>query len=181
MNNISPNILKLKENLEHIAFLVSKGGAEREAHAKTVESLVILSQLENMIHRLTPNTFSEVTRKFIPSSQDTTKDLHSQEEKIHQEIIKVNRRLSGWFKKTNQKNSIILLNFLKLREEHQYINLQMLRDSCSSINDFDGNYHQMKNFGEKNHGKVFEEINGNIILWEPVKEYILNLYKNNIN
>lgn len=35
----------------------------------------------------------------------------------------------------------------------------------------------MKNFGEKNHGKVFEENDGVITLWEPVQEFILELYK----
>lgn len=34
----------------------------------------------------------------------------------------------------------------------------------------------MKNFGEKNHGKVFEERDGYVTLWEPVKDFILKLY-----
>jgi hypothetical protein len=37
----------------------------------------------------------------------------------------------------------------------------------------------MKNFGEKNHGKVFEERDGYVTLWEPVKDFILNLYNKN--
>ena len=43
--NIS-RIQKVRENLETVAFLISKGGAEREAHSKIVDSLVLFSQLE---------------------------------------------------------------------------------------------------------------------------------------
>ena len=33
-----------------------------------------------------------------------------------------------------------------------------------------------KNFGEKNHGKVFEEKSGGIVLWAPVEQFINDQY-----
>lgn len=40
------------------------------------------------------------------------------------------------------------------------------------------NFDQMKNFGRKNHGKVFSITDGEIELWSEVKSFILDLYKN---
>ena len=33
------------------------------------------------------------------------------------------------------------------------------------------------NFGEKNHAKVFHIINGKVVLWKPVSEFILFEYE----
>jgi len=35
----------------------------------------------------------------------------------------------------------------------------------------------MINFGEKNHGKVFEKTNSLITLWNPIKENVISEYK----
>jgi len=158
MNSNLTQVQKLKENLEIAAFLVSKGGSEREAHSKIVESLVLLSQFNAHSFNL----------KSIKSKNETD-----------QEVEKVTRRLPNWFKKPSQYNSTILYSFLKLSETNQNVSLQALRADCQSVNDFDGNYNQMKNFGEKNHGKVFEERDGYVTLWEPVREYVLQLYNEN--
>ena len=53
----------------------------------------------------------------------------------------------------------------------------MIKSKCQHIADFSGNFSQMKNFGEKNHGKVFAENYGEINLWEPVEQFILEHYK----
>lgn len=35
----------------------------------------------------------------------------------------------------------------------------------------------MKNLGEKNHAKVFEESGSRVTLWEPVRKFVKNEYK----
>ena len=35
----------------------------------------------------------------------------------------------------------------------------------------------MKSYGDRNHGKVFEEDNKNIFLWDPVKDFIEAEYR----
>ena len=35
----------------------------------------------------------------------------------------------------------------------------------------------MKSFGERNHGKVFEEISKEIFLWDPVKDFVRAEYE----
>ncbi len=169
MNEILTNLEKLKGTLKSAAFLVSKENSAQDAHEKIVESLLIVSQLSHEINFLfTSNT--PANKKFSPYSD-------ARDEK-KEEIKKVRNRIPRWFRNRSQYNSTILLTYLELSEEHgEEINVEYLKSMCPSIKDFYGNYNQMKNFGEKNHGKVFEERNGYITLWNPIKEDILKLYK----
>ena len=185
MKNISAQFSGLKDNLESVAFLVSKGNSEKEAHAKIVQSLVLLSQIESEINELLKTKGFNLTNtselKTINPSHTEQKDsaipMGNNSNDIAIEIEKVKRKVPRWFKNQSQYNSTILNCFLELSEQNSQITVQMLRNKCHILNDFAGNYNQMKNFGEKNHGKVFEESNGTITLWEPVEEFILELYK----
>jgi hypothetical protein len=98
------------------------------------------------------------------------------------EIEKVKERVSLlWFKKPWQINSQILIAFLKLRDKQDVITPEDIKMKCPEIKGFEGNYNQMKNFGDKNHGKVFEEnSNGEVELWSEVKDFILKEYKEQI-
>ena len=93
------------------------------------------------------------------------------------EINKVRRKVPKWFQNPNQINSTILIAYLNLAIKCETVTEQMIKNECQNISDFKGNFNQMKNFGEKNHGKVFEDNFGNISLWEPVKKFVLNQYK----
>lgn len=184
MNKVLTEIQKLKKNLELIAFLVSKGGSEREAHGRVVESLVILSQLEITLgaDSYSSNYSSDFSDVSVSSPLAARSESRPPELKneVELEIKKVTRRLPRWFRNPSQLNSTILLNFLILYEQFQDVSVKALRSQCAVVNDFDGNYNQMKNFGEKNHGKVFEERDGYVTLWAPVKKYILDLYSETI-
>jgi hypothetical protein len=92
------------------------------------------------------------------------------------EINKVERKIPGWFRAPKQINSTILLSYMELAEHKVNVTEQMIRNNCPTLSDFKGNFNQMKNFGEKNHAKVFEEKFGYINLWEPVKEFIIGEY-----
>ncbi len=173
--NIS-RIQKVRENLEAVAFLISKGGAEREAHNKIVESLVLFSQLEAELKERFSNNSIEVS---VPNVGSQHRQHSNPKNETDREVEKVTRRLSRWFRNPSQYNSTILYSFLKLSEKNRSVSLQTLRSECKILKDFDGNYNQMKNFGEKNHGKVFEERDGYVTLWDPVKEYVLKLYNEN--
>lgn len=111
------------------------------------------------------------TRKSAPLASDQNKE--------REEIKKVKRKIPRWFKNTHQINSRILVAFLTLKNNNIHVTPTVLREHCSEINDFKGNYNQMKNFGEKNHAKVFEEINNTIELWKPVEDFIFESYKAN--
>ena len=184
MQNIMTQFSNVKDNLESVAFLVSKGDCEKEAHSKIIQSLVLLSQMELEINKLFNAKGFEQTH--IPEAKNITTSVCQQNNvsvssnknsEMATEINKVQRRVPRWFKNPSQFNSTILFGFLELSEQQDKVTIQMLRSKCSVLSDFEGNYNQMKNFGEKNHGKVFEEMDGIITLWEPVKGFILELYK----
>ena len=187
MNNFTPQFSKIKENLESAAFLVSKGNSEKEAHSKIVQCLVLVSQIEIELDEIlkkkgfipVDTSDSEVIASLASAQMDNKIIFdNSSEEAIASEVKKVKRRVPRWFKNPSQYNSTILNAFLELSEHHDQVTIQMLRSKCHTLSDFDGNYNQMKNFGEKNHGKVFDERDGVISLWEPVKGFILELYSN---
>lgn len=94
-----------------------------------------------------------------------------------EEIKKVHRKIPRWFRNPHQINSRILIAFLKLKAKKDNVSPAELRSLCSDINDFEGNYNQMKNFGEKNHAKVFEENYNSINLWSQVEEFILEAFE----
>lgn len=172
----------IKKNLENSAYLVSKGNHEREVHGSIIECLVILAQLETKIKKYIsygpPVSTERNSIYFHEKDQNATE--HSGDDIIAQEVEKVKRRVPRWFRKPNQNNSHILINYLKLYEINKNITQEILKEQCDTVQDFYGNYDQMKNFGKKNHGKVFEEKHGIITLWEPVKDLILRLYHENL-
>ncbi len=176
MNNLTSQFTALKNNLESVAFLVSKGSSEKEAHTEIVQSLVLLAQIEVGVNDLVKtkgnNAFNNIERKALNSPRSN----YDSASEIDAEIKKVKRRTSRWFKNPSQYNSTILIGFLELSEKQSQVSTSILRNKCQLVNDFEGNYNQMKNFGEKNHGKVFEEKDGIINLWEPVQEHIIALY-----
>jgi hypothetical protein len=104
-------------------------------------------------------------------------------DKENAEIEKVYKRIPKWIQKDKQQiNSIILLTFLELLKENKSLSREILKKECNSlVNDFNGNFNQMAQFGEKNHGKVFEVNRDEVRLWEPVAKFILNEYKRNLD
>lgn len=102
---------------------------------------------------------------------------YSKSNQREQEIDKIIRKLPKWFKNPDFICSKILIIFLELEKKYGSVEYDVLSDSCSGIKTFKSNFAQMKNFGEKNHGKVFEQ-NGSIVtLWNPVKEFVDMEYK----
>lgn len=157
---------ELKNKLESAAFLVSKEGAAKEAHAELIQGLIIVSELKSIYE----------TPKDSSSPLALTK-------KDSLEINKVSRRLKLWAKRPNQINSKILNAFLKLeRSGVSVITENNLRNELSEEKSFESNFAQMKIIAEKNHGKVFEQYGENIVLWPPVvsnvREYEKVVFEN---
>lgn len=163
MNIVESKLTQLKERLESAAFLVSKGGFEKEAHTKIVQSLVVLSEIEGVLVK--PKTTVALEKSNAP------------------ETNKVKRRLKLWAKRPDQINSKILNAFLKLeRSGASTITEDDLRNELPEEKSFESNFAQMKIIAEKNHGKVFEQYGENISLWSPVvadiREYEKVVFEN---
>ena len=141
--------------------------------ADTSELFLRSIQLANLFKTNEITTRRRIRRQV---QEETINNHRGNADHSTSEIKKIKRRVPGWFKRSWQYNSTILIGYLELAQHHDLITVEMLRDRCQAIPNFWINYTQMKNFGEQNHGKVFQETNGTIILWEPVKHFILEQY-----
>jgi hypothetical protein len=99
-----------------------------------------------------------------------------EEAKIRKETEKVRNRVPRWLKRPAQNNSRILIAFLNLMEKNESVSLEMLAGECKDVPNFMGNYAQMINIADKNHGKVFGGTSEKLTLWDPVKEFIIQEY-----
>lgn len=111
-------------------------------------------------------------------SQEIAKVVESyNSNEIETESTKIHKRVPSWLRKPQQTNSQILLTYFELRDNNDSVTFDHLERSCRNIKNFKSNYYGMKNFGEKNHGKVFNEVGNKIFLWEPVRNFIEKEYE----
>ena len=84
------------------------------------------------------------------------------------EMNKVQRRLEQWAqpKKQKQINAKILNAFLELRRSGRKGITEKDIQNKSYIPTFKNNFFQMKEIGERNHGKIFEQRDDYIEIWE---------------
>lgn len=161
MKNIETKLSELKDKLESTAFLVTKNGSEKLVHTEIVQSLVILSEVLQLI-------------ALGKNSQDETiylSDLVSDEN--GKEINKVSSRLRLWAKRQNQINSKILNAFLKLeRSGVSVITESALKKELHDVSSFESNFAQMKVIAKNNHGKVFEQFGDEVNLWKPIIHFV---------
>jgi len=93
------------------------------------------------------------------------------------ELAKIYKKVPVWFNKPYQKNSQILINFMKLREQKTPVTFFELEKSCQGIDNFRSSYQAMKTISEKNKAKVFEEVGRIITLWELGRSFIEQEYE----
>lgn len=92
------------------------------------------------------------------------------------EIAKVKSRIPKWFKRPAQNNSKILIRFMEIHEKDENVTLRQLSDACPDVKNFPVNFSQMNKANGRNHGKVFTIEGNNVLLWEPVKDFIIREY-----
>lgn len=95
---------------------------------------------------------------------------------IEQEIAKVKSRVPKWFQRSSQNNSKILIRFMELYEKDENVSLRQLSEMCGDVKNFAVNFAQMNKVNGRNHGKVFTVKGETVVLWEPVRDYIIQEY-----
>lgn len=95
------------------------------------------------------------------------------------EVQKVHRKVPRWLNNPSQYNYKILTTFMTLSNNNTTpINVSSLeKHSNIEDNKFTSHFNQMKIISEKNHAKVFDEAYGEVKLWEPIADFIIDLYK----
>lgn len=104
-----------------------------------------------------------------------------EQEKETLEIDKVKRKIPHWINKSSQINSRILNLYMSLSKNDKYpVSHINLKEEFEQLycDPFESNFNQMKNFGRKNHAKVFSESKvGVISLWEPIAAFVKNQFE----
>jgi hypothetical protein len=118
-----------------------------------------------VIERISINISSQVIH---PCANEISATPQSQ---IQEEGPKAIRRIPRWAKNPSQINHKILRAFLKLQAENGSVTVLALRQRCSDIN-FPSHYASMKTDHGNSHGKVFEESNGYVTIWDVVQPTI---------
>jgi len=94
------------------------------------------------------------------------------------EISKVKRKVPKWMKKTHQYNYLILKAFMDLSDNNTYrVGVDELEKHVDIGQVFLANYNNLKTISEKNHGKIFDEIDREVELWEHVAEFIEGVFE----
>jgi hypothetical protein len=100
-------------------------------------------------------------------------------DKYADEIAKVKRKVPKWMKKTQQYNYRILKAYMDISNfnENPVLVDELQKYSNIDAKTFLGHYNGMKTISAKNHGKIFEEIDKKVELWEPVAEFIEGVFE----
>lgn len=139
-----------------------------------------------------PSYYPQVWREFMkdessvvdsnkaPLKQYLEEEEYDQEKETL-EIEKVKRKIPQWIKKPSQINSRILNLYMSLSTDDTYpVSHADLKAKFEQLYSapFESNFNQMKNFGLKNHAKVFSESKaGMISLWEPIAAFVKNQFE----
>ncbi len=105
------------------------------------------------------------------------KSLESNDLNYEDEIAKVKRKVPKWIKKTHQYNYLILKSFIDISDNNEHrVTVDELEEYVDIGQSFLANYNNLKTISDKNHAKVFDEADKIIELWEPVAEFIEELF-----
>lgn len=110
----------------------------------------------------------------LRNSLPKTVEAHQNTNIEAEEVRKVSRKIRNkWSKNPNQKNTLILSAFLRLKNQGvEKITFEMIEQEIGLGTGFYPSFQQMKTISEKNNGKVFETFGEFIEIWPPVKNII---------
>ena len=135
------------------------------------EKFIKYVQEKNLINR---DELVNFLKDDLKSTRIIKEKLPANSDDIIAEIGKVQKRIPKWLLSPSQINHKILMKYMELLGQNEFVYYHDLDHQLQPISNFKGHFYQMKVIGDHNHSKVFDEINGKIYLWEPVKEIILN-------
>ena len=140
------------------------------------ESIKIENEiLENHLLAIIGNAQSILNKKSTPKQKVY---IHENENQESDEVQKVHRKVPRWLNNPSQYNYKILTTFMTLSNNNTTPVSVSLLEKHSNIEDnkFTSHFNQMKIISERNHAKVFDEVYGEVRLWEPVAIFIIELY-----
>lgn len=125
-----------------------------------------------------PQKTQQRTQNAPPPVQQQADNQSEPQQDTWQEWGKANKRIPRWARNPQQNNHKILRAFLELKQELGNVTIEALRRRCSDptghpntyVPHFDNNFSQMKFDNGNSHGKVFEEHDGYITIWDRISD-----------
>lgn len=144
--------------------------------------LALLLNKENMeeiIEQLLSNYISESFLKAAKNLSSNTLKITTNTSPVTVEdnnYAKANRKIPVWANREKQNNHKLIKAFLLIEEEQGQVSYEELMERCSNVtkypdtyvNDFRGNFAQMKTDASNSHGKVFVVDGDKVEIWNEV-------------
>jgi hypothetical protein len=136
-------------------------------HEKALNMLLLISKVETSLEALRE-------KRIVRGGQLGVVAGMSDEEVLAVEVNKLNKRLPRWARNLHQINSQIMSCFLRAAAESAgCVTEESLRDEFvkhgGNQDQFNKNFPQMKVISERNHGKVFDVVDGLVYVWPPAQ------------
>lgn len=145
---------------------ISMGEGSDTLYLESLDIILLLTKLEE-----------QMNLKEININTDSLNNSNAEE------INKVKRRIPKWKKNSSQYNSKILDAYFQMQKTASFITEETFERHCKETYghsfSFLTNFSQMHNIAPKNHAKVFDLHNGEVSLWEPVREFIEDIWNKN--
>jgi hypothetical protein len=184
-NYIQKKIETIKENkiVEDLKNEITK--IEYSEYLKTeLKNKLLIEHSESVVEKVVEDfkikiydsTQTEIERTInVQNSQSDSENYSGTSKEF--ELAKIYKKVPVWFSKSNQKNSQILIAYMKLREEKTPVTFFELEKTCQRISNFRSIYQGMKTISERNNAKVFDEVGKIISLWDPGKSFVEKEYE----
>ncbi len=141
-----------------------------------VSERVVEKVLEDFKIKIYDSNQTEIQQTvFVQNIKNGLENLSATSKEL--ELAKIYKKVPVWFHKPNQKNSQILINYMKLREQKTPVTFFELEKACERIENFRSSYQAMKTISDRNNAKVFDEVGQIISLWEAGKSFIEKEYE----
>jgi hypothetical protein len=161
---------QLCEKSKALALEASKVSDSERLMELSLDILMLSQRLDSVVETLADQekVKSEVATKKLT-------DQSPQELEVS-EVIKLGRKLPRWARNKGQINTQILHCYIKIAEVYPKVSEEKLREEfVKSGGDevtFSKNFPQMKIISAKNHGKVFDVVDGEVVIWTPAVDIV---------
>jgi hypothetical protein len=164
MNYLEEVVGQINEQMAALIYQIGQQQPHLDLHRQAVEVMLQLSELERIAR-------SGGQRRRRKGRAEWMSEAQLQE----QEVRKVSRKLLRWSDHLGQVNSRLLIHYLELRRQGvdpvTRSSIEQFAEQ-EGIKNFNSNFFGMSHIGEKNHGKVFDLVDGVVTLWPPVMDVV---------
>jgi len=137
--------------------------------------------IESFMNNYIASVFSKISKEHNSTKAKGEQHMNN----TSYDYGKAKRKIPKWAANSSQYNHRILRAFFQIENDMGFVPYSVLEKRCTdssshpdiNVPTFKSNFDQMKVDNSKSHGKVFEVLDGNVVLWDYTKERILE-YKN---